>query len=381
MKPRVMILLGSASDFDIAKKAIDILETLNIHYDVKVASAHRTHEKVKKIVVESTKSGVEVFIGIAGLSAHLPGIIAANTHRPVVGVPVDVKLGGLDALYASVQMPFGAPVATVGIDRGENGALLAAQIIGIHDEDVRKRVSSMRASFFQKVQKDENNLLEKLDGNYYLPQSFDIPENELKNETLENEVFGAPKFQKSELSKIVDFRCSENPADFREIFENFERFSKDTSEELEDLDIAIIAGSYSDIKFAKKTTNFLDKMNVSYDFSVISPVRYPKKFEDHLKKVKNAKLFIAITGLSAHVTGAIVAYTEKPVIGVPCSIRLEGMDALLSMVNMPPGVPVATVGIDNGGNAAILASEMLGIMNNDIEEDMIRFKGNIQCNH
>jgi 5-(carboxyamino)imidazole ribonucleotide mutase len=341
MKPRVMILLGSSSDFDIAKKAVDILEMLSIPYDIKVASAHRTHEKVKKIVMESTKNGIEVFIGIAGLSAHLPGIIAANTHKPVVGVPVSVKLGGLDALYASVQMPFGAPVATVGIDRGENGALLAAQIIGIHDEDVRKRVSSMRESFFEKINVDEKKLLEKLDGKYYSPISFDAQENELKNENLPE---------------------------------------KDMYEELKDLDIAIIAGSYSDIKFAKKTINFLDKMNVSYDFSVISPVRYPKKFEDYLKKVKNAKLFIALTGLSAHVTGAIVAYTEKPVIGVPCSIRLDGIDALLSMVDMPPGVPVATVGIDNGGNAAILAGEMLGIMNKDIEKDITRFKGNIECN-
>lgn len=339
MKPKIMILLGSASDFDIAKKAIDILETLNIPYDVKVASAHRTHEKVKKIVMKATEEGIEVFIGIAGLSAHLPGMIAANTHKPVVGVPVDVKLGGLDALYASAQMPFGAPVATVGIDRGENGAILAAQIIGIHDEEVRKRVSSMRNSFFEKIAVDERNLLENIKGDYYSPQ-MDIPENELKNEDL----------------------------------------SKETSaDEIEELDIAIIAGSYSDIKVAKKTTNFLDKMDINYDLSVVSPVRYPKRFEEYLKKVKNAKLFIAITGLSAHVTGAIVAYTEKPVIGVPCSIRLDGMDALLSMVNMPPGVPVATLGIENGGNAAILAAEMLGILNKDIEKDIIRFKGNIQC--
>ena len=335
MKPRVMILLGSSSDFSIAKKAIDILETLCIPYDIKVASAHRTHEKVKKIVTESTKNGIEVFIGIAGLSAHLPGIMAANTHKPVVGVPVDVKVGGLDALYASVQMPFGAPVATVGIDRGDNGALLAAQIIGIHDEEVRKRVSSMRSSFFEKVNKDEIKLLEKVNGSYYSPLSFDA--QEFKNDGGEYK-----------------------------------------SDSYEDLDVAIIAGSHSDIKFARKTTNFLDKMDVSYDFSVISPVRHSKKFENQLKKVKNAKLFIALTGLSAHVTGAIVAYTEKPVIGVPCSIKLDGMDALLSMVNMPPGVPVATVGIDNGGNAAILAAEMLGVTNKSIEEDIIRFKGNIE---
>ncbi|MBI5679281.1 MAG: 5-(carboxyamino)imidazole ribonucleotide mutase [Methanobacterium sp.] len=342
MKPRVMILIGSASDFAIVEKAIDILETLEIPYDVKIASAHRTHEKVKKIVMKATDEGIEVFIGIAGLSAHLPGMIAANTYKPVVGVPVDVKLGGLDALYASAQMPFGAPVATVGIDRGENGALLAAQIIGIHDEDVRKRVSSMRSSFFGKIQKDEAALIGNIKGDYYSPTSYDIPEDELKNEDLSKE---------------------------------------SASDELEDIDVAIIAGSYSDIKVAKKTTNFFDKMGLAYDFSVVSPVRHPKRFEEYLKRVKNAKLFIAITGLSSHVTGAIVAYTEKPVIGVPCSIRLDGMDALLSMVNMPPGVPVATLGIDNGGNAAILAGEMMGLMNKDIERDIRRFKGNIKCDH
>ncbi len=338
MKPRVMILLGSASDLQIAEKALDILETLQIPYDVKVASAHRTHKKVKEIVRKATNEEIEVFIGIAGLSAHLPGMIAANTHKPVIGVPVEVKLGGLDALYASVQMPFGAPVATVGIDRGENAALLAAQIIGIHDENIRKRVTSMRNSFFEKIAEDERNLVDNIEGEYYSPQ-LNIPEEELKNRDLSQEY-------------IVD--------------------------ELEDLDVAVIAGSYSDIKVAKKATNFLEKMNLNYDFSVISPVRHPKRFEEYLKKVKNAKLFIAITGLSSHVTGAIVAYTEKPVIGVPCSIRLDGMDSLLSMVNMPPGVPVGTLGINNGGNAAILAGEMLGLTKKDLESDIKRFKGNIE---
>ncbi|HMK53552.1 MAG TPA: AIR carboxylase family protein, partial [Methanobacteriaceae archaeon] len=88
MEPKVMILLGSASDFNIAKKALDALEKLKISYDIRVASAHRTHQKVKSIVTEATQKGTDVFIGIAGLSAHLPGIIAANTHKPVIGVPV-----------------------------------------------------------------------------------------------------------------------------------------------------------------------------------------------------------------------------------------------------------------------------------------------------
>lgn len=338
MKPKIMILLGSGSDFNIAEKAIDILETLRIPYDVKVASAHRTHQKVKKIVSESSKDGVNVFLGIAGLSAHLPGMIAANTYKPVVGVPVDVKLGGLDALFACAQMPFGAPVATVGIDRGENGALLASQIIGIHDQSVRKKISTMKDEFFHKIQEDEKKLLKKLKGKYYSHEWFDIQKNKLKNQISNN------------------------------------NFDEHESNEPNYADLSVIVGSNSDINVAKKTTWVLDKLGISYDYIVISPIRYPERFENYLKSMKDVKLFIAITGLSAHVTGAIVAYTEKPVIGVPCSVGLEGLDSLLSMVNMPPGVPVATLGIDNGGNAGLLAAKMLKVQQESITEDILNFK-------
>ncbi|MEW6011581.1 MAG: 5-(carboxyamino)imidazole ribonucleotide mutase [Methanobacterium sp.] len=331
MKPKVMILLGSASDYNIAEKALDILEQLKIPYDLRVASAHRTHEKVKKIVLESTRQGVEVFIGIAGLSAHLPGIIAANTHRPVVGVPVDVKVGGLDALFASSQMPFPAPVATVGVDRGENGALLAAQIIGITDEEVRKRFSQLRESFYSKVERDENQLLNNMGGNYYFPADIDFTSKE-------------------------EVKVTEEPA------------STDTPM------VAVIPGSYSDMSVAKKTTNFLDRMDITYDLNVISPIRYPERFEKYMERMKDVKLFIAITGLSAHVTGAVVALSEKPVIGVPCPLRMGGLDSLLSMVNMPPGVPVGTVGVANGGNAAILAAEMLAIGNKELDNRVKRLK-------
>lgn len=339
MDPKVMILLGSASDFPIADKAINILETMQIPYDLRVASAHRTHQKVKNIVTESTKNGVEVFMGIAGLSAHLPGIIAANTHKPVVGVPVEVKLGGLDALFASVQMPLGAPVATVGVDRGENGAILASQIIGIHNKDVRDNLSNMRQEFFFKVDKDEEKLKDKLKGDYYYRDSF-------INKSNDN------KFEVSE----VDF-----------------------DDESGEIDVAVIAGSYSDIKVAKKTTMFLDKMGITYDSVVVSPIRNPENFEAYMEQMADVKLFIAISGLSAHVTGAVVAYTEKPVIGVPCSIKLDGLDALFSMVNMPPGVPVATMGIDAGGNAALLAAEMLAEGNKQAADNILSFKCNINC--
>lgn len=329
-----MILLGSASDFDIAEKAIDVLETMEIPYDLHVASAHRTHQKVKNIVTESTKNGVEVFIGIAGLSAHLPGIIAANTHKPVVGVPVKVKLEGLDALFASAQMPLGAPVATVGIDRGENGAILASQIIGVHDDDVRENLSIMRRKFFSQVDKDEKNLQQKINGKYYAKNIF-----------------------KEDLNTKVS-----------EINKNY------STNEIEGLEVSIIAGSYSDIKIAKKTTSILDKLGIKYDLKILSPIRDPEMFESYMDQTEDVKLFIAISGLSAHVTGSVVAYTEKPVIGVPCAIRLDGLDALLSMVNMPPGVPVATMGINEGGNAALMAVETLAMDNEDLKNVLLKFK-------
>ncbi len=349
MEPKVMIILGSASDFKIAEKAIAIFENLGIYYDLRIASAHRTHEKVKKIVFHSTKNGVDVFIGIAGLSAHLPGIIAGITHKPVIGVPVDVKVAGLDALFASVQMPLGAPVATVGIDRGDNAAILAAQIIGIQNPSVRKRLSSFRNNFYDKIAADEENIFPEIKGEYYYRNKDQSEPDNLKLGQTQN-------FDDEGQTTLHPSEIVENPHPPQ---------------------IAVISGSYSDIKVAKKTTMFLDKLEISYDSAVISPVRSPYKFENFLQRNKDAKLFIAISGLSAHVTGAVVAYTEKPVIGVPCAIKMDGLDALLSMVNMPPGVPVATIGIDSGGNAAILAAEMLSIGNEQIKKDLLRFKGNI----
>jgi 5-(carboxyamino)imidazole ribonucleotide mutase len=350
MEPKVMIILGSASDFKIAEKATQILEKLGVYYDLRVASAHRTHEKVKKIVKSASNNGVEVFIGIAGLSAHLPGIIAGITHKPVIGVPVEVKVAGLDALFASVQMPLGAPVATVGIDRGDNAAILAAQIIAIHDDEIRERLSIFRNDFYSKIAEDEKQLFPQIKGEYYsriIPDSEDSKDNNNENEKEDKQQISTHPAEKMD---------TPNPPQ-----------------------VAVISGSYSDIKVAKKTTMFLDKLNITYDSAVISPVRSPDKFENFLKRNMEAKIFIAISGLSAHVTGAVVAYTEKPVIGVPCTIKMNGIDALLSMVNMPPGVPVATMGVDAGGNAAILAAEMLSIGDRNIKEDLLKFKGNINC--
>lgn len=123
---RVLIVCGSKSDVDIAEKAATILKG-KVDYDLEVASAHREPEKVRELVGR----GYDVFIAVAGLSAALPGFIASMTEKPVIGVPVSAKLGGMDALLSMVQMPRGVPVACVGIDNGENAAYLALRILGV----------------------------------------------------------------------------------------------------------------------------------------------------------------------------------------------------------------------------------------------------------
>jgi len=122
----IAILVGSESDRHVAQAAADVLEDAGIDYEIRVLSAHRNPVELEQYIV---KSDAEVFIAIAGLSAALPGIIASRTKKPVIGVPVSSKLGGLDALLSIVQMPKGVPVACVGIDNAENAAYLALRIL------------------------------------------------------------------------------------------------------------------------------------------------------------------------------------------------------------------------------------------------------------
>ena len=136
---RICIIMGSKSDESVAEKATRILDDLGLEYEVHVASAHRNPEKVEKLI---DSSGADVFIGIAGLAAHLPGFMASRTKKPVIGVPVSAKLGGLDALLSIVQMPKGVPVATVGIDRSDNAAILAARILSVGDPDIAKKLNA-----------------------------------------------------------------------------------------------------------------------------------------------------------------------------------------------------------------------------------------------
>jgi 5-(carboxyamino)imidazole ribonucleotide mutase len=150
----VQIVLGSKSDMKVAEKAIEVLKELGVKYRLKVASAHRTPDIVDKLVKEAD---AEVFIAIAGLSAALPGVIAARTMKPVIGVPVSGTVN-LDAILSVVQMPPGIPVAGVGLDRGENAAILAAQILALKDERIGKALVRYRKKLRAKVLQDSKDV-------------------------------------------------------------------------------------------------------------------------------------------------------------------------------------------------------------------------------
>jgi 5-(carboxyamino)imidazole ribonucleotide mutase len=146
--PKVAIIMGSESDAETAKPAIDALNMLGIDHEEKVMSAHRKPEKVREFGLSARSNGVEVIIAIAGGAAHLPGVLASWTTIPVIGVPVaSSELKGVDALYSIVQMPGGIPVATmaIGTAGAKNAAYLAAEILGLKYENIRKAYEDYRA--------------------------------------------------------------------------------------------------------------------------------------------------------------------------------------------------------------------------------------------
>ena len=153
---KAAIILGSISDKPVLEKCRAVFDEFGVEYEVFVASAHRSPEKVDEIVKNSK---ADVFVAIVGLSAALPGVIASKTTKPVIGVPVDSKLGGLDALLSTAQMPPGIPVASVGIDRGENAALLAIEIFALgKDEKLKKKLEDYRKKMREKIEKDNKEL-------------------------------------------------------------------------------------------------------------------------------------------------------------------------------------------------------------------------------
>lgn len=335
MTPKIMIVLGSGSDIAIAEKAMDVLDKLEIPYSLKIASAHRTPDLVREIVSQGTDAGIEVFIGIAGLAAHLPGAIAAYTRRPVIGVPVEVKAAGVDALQSVVQMPYPSPIATVGIDRGDNAAILAAQFLGVHDEEIRQKVIELRKGYADKVYNSNEDIVQQID-RPFLEKDF------LRVKNLEvNEVKVEEDYLKNCKNK--------------------------------DAEVAIIVGRQTDLTIARKAGVILERLKISHDIKVVCPIRSTKKFTAYVKSMKNAKIFIGISSNSSQVTGGIVGVTDRPVIGVPCTNE-NGDDYMLTTVSMPPGVPVATVGINNGRNAAVLSAEILSMRDSNITELLDKLK-------
>ena len=163
-KPFVAILMGSDSDLPIMEASFDILKKFDIPFEVKISSAHRTPEATHNFVKDADSRGCAAFICAAGMAAHLAGAVSANTLKPVIGVPINGSLDGLDSLLSTVQMPGGIPVATVAIGKAgaKNAAYLAAQIIGVGDPQMHSKLVAERAENAAAVIAKDAALQEKL---------------------------------------------------------------------------------------------------------------------------------------------------------------------------------------------------------------------------
>jgi 5-(carboxyamino)imidazole ribonucleotide mutase len=152
--PKVSIIMGSKSDLPVAEKATVILNRFSVAFDIAVASAHRTPKRVEELVKGSDS---DLFIVIAGLSAALPGSVAALTCKPVIGVPVSGQLN-MDAILSIVQMPPGIPVACVGLDRGDNAAILAVEMLGMSNPHLKKAIAAYRKEMVEKIIADSEKV-------------------------------------------------------------------------------------------------------------------------------------------------------------------------------------------------------------------------------
>ena len=171
MQPYVLVVLGSDSDLPRMQGLLTVFEELEVPFEMALASAHRDPGRVGELAQGAADRGIKVIIAAAGMAAHLAGAVAARTVLPVIGVPLGGSaLSGVDALYSTVQMPKGMPVATVGIDRGDNAAYLAAQILALEDAEIGKRL--MRAREGQRLQLEaKDRRLQELGPQGYLEAS------------------------------------------------------------------------------------------------------------------------------------------------------------------------------------------------------------------
>lgn len=158
MQPRVTIIMGSTSDLPVMESAFKFLEKYEIPFEVLALSAHRTPDEVAEYAKSAHERGIEVIIAAAGMAAHLPGVIAAMTPLPVIGVPIKSSLDGMDAALAMLQMPPGIPVATVAINGAQNAAILAMQIMANGDEALKAKVIEHKESLKQKIVKANADL-------------------------------------------------------------------------------------------------------------------------------------------------------------------------------------------------------------------------------
>ena len=152
--------MGSTSDLPVMEKALKFLDEMQIPFEVNALSAHRTPDAVEDFAKGAKERGIQVIIAGAGMAAALPGVIAASTTLPVIGVPIKGMLDGLDAMLSIIQMPPGIPVATVGVNGAQNAAILAAEMIALCDEDVAKKIDAWKAGLGAKIEKANKDLAE-----------------------------------------------------------------------------------------------------------------------------------------------------------------------------------------------------------------------------
>jgi len=158
MKPLISIIMGSTSDLPVMEKAMKFLDEQQIPFEVNALSAHRTPDAVELFAKEAKGRGVRVIIAGAGMAAALPGVIAASTTLPVIGVPIKGMLDGLDAMLSIIQMPPGIPVATVGVNGAMNAAILATEMLALSDEGIAERLNAYKAGLGKKIEKANEDL-------------------------------------------------------------------------------------------------------------------------------------------------------------------------------------------------------------------------------
>ena len=158
MRPIISIIMGSTSDLPVMEKAAEFLNSMDIPFEMNALSAHRTPDEVEKFAKEAAGRGIKVILAGAGMAAALPGVIAANTTLPVIGIPIKGMLDGLDAMLSIIQMPPGIPVATVGVNGAKNAAILAVEILALNDVALATKYAKFKASLKEKIVKANQEL-------------------------------------------------------------------------------------------------------------------------------------------------------------------------------------------------------------------------------